>query len=388
MKAKSSIIIYNTSFFEGSETFIYNQYLALVPFSPVLIAHSFKNLERFPLQSNSRTISVSKIPIGFKERLIHFLRRKRLNLPYLLPLSSERQLEKGQENIQGIHAHFGPNAMAILPFAKRNTLPLVVSFHGYDASQMLQDSRYTNSLQQLFDYATAVIVCADKMKQDLLAATNTNYSKKIHVIHYGVDVDFISSVPTRKKEAGVIHLIHAGRLTAKKGVLDLIRVFNAVRISLPHIKLQLDIVGDGEDMNAALDLRSDLGLSDYVHFYGAVSHQELIAHVKSASIFVLNSRVSPSGDSEGFPNSILEAMAAGTAVVSTYHAGIPEVVLHEETGLLVREKDNEGLEAALIRLIQSEELRDQLSQQALRQVRQKFSLVQMNRRITNLMDNL
>lgn len=382
------VIIYNSTFFEGSETFIYNHYLALVSFSPVLVAHCFKNAERFPLQSNTKRVTVSKIPIGLIDRFIHFLRRKRLNLPYLLPLSSERQLEKGLEIIQVIHAHFGPNAMAILPFAKRNSLPLVVSFHGYDASQMLQDSRYTNSLQQLFDYATAIVVCADKMKQDLLAATNVAYSKKIHVIHYGVDVAYIATVPSKKKVEGAIHLIHAGRLTPKKGVLDLICVFNAVRTNLPHLKLQLDIIGDGEDMNAALDLRRELGLSDCVHFYGAMNHQELIAHVKSADIFVLNSRISPSGDSEGFPNSILEAMAAGTTVVSTRHAGIPEVVFHEETGLLVDELDNEGLKAALIRLIQSEELREELSQQALRQVKQKFSLVQMNKNLQQLFSTI
>ncbi len=388
MKAKSSIIIYNTSFFEGSETFIYNQYFALASFFPVLVAHRFKNLERFPLQATTREFMIGTVPEGTKDRLIHYIRRKWLKLPYLLPLASERQLEENLKDAQVIHAHFGPNALAILPYAKRNALHLVVSFHGYDASQLLQDPVYVKSLLPLFDYASSVIVCAEKMKQDLLTATHFKYVAKFHVIHYGVDLEFISSILPKKRTEGVVKLIHAGRLTAKKGVLDLIRVFNAVRTKLPHIQLQLDIVGDGEDMKAALDLRSELGLSDYVQFYGAVSHHELIAHVKSAAIFVLNSRVSPSGDSEGFPNSILEAMAAGTAVVSTYHAGIPEVVVHEETGLLVKEKDNEGLEAALIRLTQSEELRDQLTQQAYARIKQEFSINKMSQNLQQLFSTI
>ncbi len=384
----SEVIIYNTSFFEGSETFIYNQYLALSFFSPVLVAHRFKNLERFPLQANTTEFMIGNVPEGIKDRLIHYIRRKWLKLPYLLPLASERQLEENLKDAQVIHAHFGPNALAILPYAKRNALHLVVSFHGYDASQLLQDPVYVKSLLPLFDYASSVIVCAEKMKQDLLTATHFKYVAKFHVIHYGVDLEFISSILPKKRTEGVVKLIHAGRLTAKKGVLDLIRVFNAVRTKLPHIQLQLDIVGDGEDMKAALDLRSELGLSDYVQFYGAVSHYELIAHVKAADIFVLNSRISPSGDSEGFPNSILEAMAAGTSVVSARHAGIPEVVFHEETGLLVDELDNEGLEAALIRLIQSEELREQYSRQAYQKVGQTFSLKEMTRKLANLFSDL
>lgn len=388
MRADTNFIIYNTSFFEGSETFIYNQYLSLASFSPALVAHSCKNLDRFPIQSTTRKYVISKVPEGNKDRLIHFMRRKLLKLPYLLPLASERQLEKNLKGAQVIHAHFGPNALAILPFAKRNSLRLVVSFHGYDASQMLQDSVYVKSLLPLFDYASSVIVCAEKMKQDLLTATHFNYATKLHVIHYGVDLDFISSISPKKRTEGAVKLIHAGRLTAKKGVLDLIRVFDAVKKSLSSINIELDIVGDGEDMDAAVALVEKLELSSSVQFYGALSHQELIAHVKAADIFVLNSRISPLGDSEGFPNSILEAMAAEAAVVSTHHAGIPEVVIHEETGLLVNEFDNEGLKNALIRMIQSKHLRDKLSKLAYQKVEKEFSILDMNKKLNNLITNL
>jgi colanic acid/amylovoran biosynthesis glycosyltransferase len=384
----NSILIYNSSFFEGSETFIYNQYLALNSFSPVLISHSQKNLERFPLSPTTKSFVVSRVPVGFVDRLIHFLRRKRLKSTFLVPLKSEYQLEKELKDRHVIHAHFGPNGLAILPYAKRNSLPLIVSFHGYDASQMLQNTEYTKNLEQLFEYATAIIVCANRMKQDLLEATNSNYSEKIRVIHYGVDVEYITSVSAKKKEKGVIHLIHAGRLTSKKGVFDLIQVFNEVQKILPTIRIHLDIIGDGEEMPALLSLVENLAMFNHIHFYGALSHQELIAHVKGADIFVLNSRVSPNGDSEGFPNSILEAMAGETVVVSTRHAGIPEVVLHEETGLLVAESDNEALKAALIRLIQSENLRNKLSHQAFLKVKHKFSLTQMHYKLKKLFSHI
>jgi glycosyltransferase involved in cell wall biosynthesis len=384
MEVSPNILIYNTTFFEGSETFIYNQYRALSDCSPLLVAHDFKNLDLFPLHPNTKKIVVSKIPLGIRGRLVHFLRRKLLNSRYLLPLSAERLLRNTLEGTNLIHAHFGPNALAILPFAKRNKLPMIVSFHGYDASQMLKDLDYVNQLNKLFEYVSSVIVCAHKMKRDLLSKTHEKFSEKIHVVHYGVDVDRIDAIQVSNSTSNPFTIIHAGRLTPKKGVLDLIYAFGQVKLALEQVPLRLEIIGDGEDLSAAKQLVKSLNLETQVLFFGAQSHETLLEKVKAADLFVLNSRVSQKGDSEGFPNSILEAMAAKTAVISTRHAGIPEVIFHQQTGLLVEERSQEELEMAIKQLIVNSDLKKRLELNAYKTVSKEFSIKSMNGRLMEI----
>jgi colanic acid/amylovoran biosynthesis glycosyltransferase len=392
MEVSSNILIYNTTFFEGSETFIYNQYRAFSDYSSLLVAHDFKNLDRFVISPNTKKLVINQLPEGLKNRFFHFLRRKWKRTNYLLPTSTNKELESAikSQRIKVVHAHFGPNGLYILPFCIKNSLPLVVSFHGYDASKLLLNEQYRSQLNLLFEYASSIVVCAEKMKRDLLSATADKYASKIQVVHYGVDIEMINQVekPLQDKlDQNCVKIIHAGRLTPKKGILDLIQVFQLVQLQCLDKEVILEIVGNGEEMVAAKQLTEDLGLSKNVIFYGAVSHLQLLAYVKSADIFVLNSRVSAEGDSEGFPNSILEAMASKTAVLSTNHAGIPEVVEDNETGLLVEEFDNSGLEEALVRLVKNNEERERLVSKAFFKVNQ-FSISVMNEKLNNLIATL
>ncbi len=377
MEASNNILIYNSSFFEGSETFIYNQYKALSAHNCILIAHEFKNNERFPTNKQTKKVLIDLLPITLWDRFVHWWRRKSLKRSRLLPISAERSIQSihQKQPINFIHAHFGPNGIAITDLAKKLRIPLMVSFHGYDASQLLLDEEYKKELLSMMEYASLITVCAAKMKQDLVSATNPTFSQKVRVIHYGVDIAHIEQIPYVKNNGDAFTIIHAGRLTPKKGVLDLIKVFHQVQLQLANTKLHLEIVGSGEELSKANQLVRDLGLSDNVTFFGALPHEALLSRVKAADLFVLNSRVSPSGDSEGFPNSILEAMAAKTAVISTRHAGIPEVVIHNETGLLVDEFDNNHLKESIMSLIGSETIRLGLVERAFQKVRNNFSHV-------------
>jgi len=89
----------------------------------------------------------------------------------------------------------------------------------------------------------------------------------------------------------------------------------------------------------------------------------LVEQYRQADIFALPS-ITIRGDKEGIPGTIIEAMAAGLPVVSTYHAGIPEVIEHDQDGLLVEEGDLEGLSLALGKLIENRALRERLGRAA------------------------
>ncbi|NER78917.1 MAG: glycosyltransferase, partial [Leptolyngbya sp. SIO1D8] len=85
--------------------------------------------------------------------------------------------------------------------------------------------------------------------------------------------------------------------------------------------------------------------------------------LNKACLLAAPSVTTPDGDSEGLPNVVLEAQAMQLPVVSTYHAGIPEAVIHGETGFLVKEHDEEGLAAYMMKLLQDKDLWHALSQQ-------------------------
>ncbi len=124
------------------------------------------------------------------------------------------------------------------------------------------------------------------------------------------------------------------------------KVFSDLSTRMPDIRL--NVIGDGPELGAIQQLAQD---TRAVKFYGSQPHEEVKKFMLDADIFVLNSRVGDSGDMEGLPVSLLEAMSMGKAVVSTRHAGIPEAVTDGVNGLLVNEKDNASLSAAIEKLI-------------------------------------
>jgi glycosyltransferase involved in cell wall biosynthesis len=137
---------------------------------------------------------------------------------------------------------------------------------------------------------------------------------------------------------------------------------------------RLTMAGDGPLRNMCIRHAEIAGLTDKVEFPGVLSHAEVADYMWRARAFVQHSITTPSGDSEGTPVAIMEAGASGLPVVATNHAGIPEVVLHEETGFLVAEKDARAMASAMIGLLQYPELADRLGKAARARIEANFSL--------------
>jgi len=119
-------------------------------------------------------------------------------------------------------------------------------------------------------------------------------------------------------------------------------------------------VGDGPLRDAAAALAASLGVGDRVTFSGALTTQQVRDQMRGASVFLQHSLTPPSGDMEGWPVAVAEAMACGLPVVATRHAAIPEQVEEGVTGYLVDEGDTEAMARAMIALAQSPELRQRL----------------------------
>jgi glycosyltransferase involved in cell wall biosynthesis len=166
-------------------------------------------------------------------------------------------------------------------------------------------------------------------------------------------------------------LVFVGRLVEEKGVEDLLRAVSLLTARLPDVTAL--IVGEGQDRAALQNLAAELGLHDRVAFAGWVAPEEIASYLAAGDVFVGPSRTSPEGWVEAQGLVFAEAMLAGTPVIATRVGGITEIVEHERTGLLVRERAPEEIAAAVERLVLGPGLGERLARTGRERVRTRFT---------------
>jgi glycosyltransferase involved in cell wall biosynthesis len=272
-----------------------------------------------------------------------------------------------------IHAHFEDGGVQALPLARALGIPLVTTFHGYDAT--IQDAiRYPNPLMRsiylrrrvrLQQRGSLFIAVSDFIRRKVIAR---GYPAERVVTHYiGVDTDQFAPDGGPREEV----VLFVGRLVEKKGCDCLIRAM--APILERRRELRLVIIGDGPQRAALEDLRRELGARG-IEFRGAVDSSVIKREMARASVLAAPSITAASGDSEGLPIAICEAQAMGLPVVATHHAGIPEVVEDGATGFLAREKSVEELRAAIEKILGSQSLREAMGKAARERAVAFFSL--------------
>ncbi|MBT4483741.1 MAG: glycosyltransferase, partial [Candidatus Latescibacteria bacterium] len=167
-----------------------------------------------------------------------------------------------------------------------------------------------------------------------------------------------------------------------------VRSFETAVRSISYKRLVFEIVGDGPERGMLDDLVKSLGIEEQVIFHGRQPTEKTIEILDSADIFVLASRTAKNGDMEGIPVSLMEAMALGLPVISTYHSGIPELVSDGVSGLLVKENTDEELANALIRLIKTPDLRIRLGAQARQVILREFNLQSLTATLENILNKI
>jgi glycosyltransferase involved in cell wall biosynthesis len=163
-----------------------------------------------------------------------------------------------------------------------------------------------------------------------------------------------------------------GRFVERKAPQLTLLASARVHERYPHARLRM--VGNGPLLDACRDLARGLGVVSAVTFLDAQPPSVIQEEMRHARAFVQHSIEAPSGDSEGTPVAILEAGASGLPVVATRHAGIPDVVIEDRTGLLVDEHDIAAMAEAMIRLIDDPALAARLGAAGRDHVRANFSM--------------
>ncbi len=178
-----------------------------------------------------------------------------------------------------------------------------------------------------------------------------------HVVPSGVDT---TAFAPGMKDPNLITSV--GRFIGKKGHKITIGAFG--RVCEAHPGLRLEIVGDGELLDACKRQAELRGISGQVVFHGAKSHDFVRDLLARSSLYLQHSVTDSRSETEGIPTALQEAMSCGNAVISTLHAGIPEHVSDGENGLLVNENDREAYVEKLQLLLRDDKLRTRLGANA------------------------
>jgi len=341
--------IFSLEFPHDSRVFINEQAESLQEYQPIFLMRS--QLKEIEFQG----IAIhSKNEPGLKQRLFTLTRA-----PSFFGTSEYLS------SLQLIHAHFGLDSMYAIPLAKRLKIPLITTFHGADItvsdsnllfSKSLIDKYYLWGRRSMNRYTSVFIAVSRFLETE---AIKKGFSKEKMIQHY-IGVDTEKFIPVSSKNSGR-YILCVGRHVEKKGIETLLNAFS--RVAQKHPDVSLIQVGSGPLTSTLHALAQTLGIADRVRFLGALPHEKVLHLMQHAEIFALPSQTAINGDSEALGIVFNEASACGIPIVSTWHGGIPEAVLHEETGLLSPEYDPAVLAANLDTLLSNRALGESMGRQ-------------------------
>ena len=250
-----------------------------------------------------------------------------------------------------VHAHFGTDGVYALPVARRLGVPLVTTFHGFDATlstaALLASPAWANFalFRRRLAASGDLFLCVSSFIRDRVLAMGFPPAR-IRLHYTGIDV---AAVRARAPGEETPTILHVGRLVEMKGTRYLIAAFAG--LAQRHPGVRLEIVGDGPLRRPLQAMAASTGRGDRIGFLGALPHARVLERVRRAAMLVLPSVLTASGRVEGLGMVLLEAAASGVPVVASCVGGIPEGMVDGQTGLLVPARDAEALGAAIARLL-------------------------------------
>ena len=273
------------------------------------------------------------------------------DFPLYTPALASKIVEVAKfEHLDIVHAHYAiPHATSAY-LAKQilggDSIKIVTTLHGTDITLVGLEPSYLPVMKFSIEQSDGVTAVSRYLKEKTI--TNYNIEKDIEVIPNFIDTkkyQRIDAETVRRAVApsGEKVLIHISNFRAVKRVPDVIRIFNLVRQKVPAMLL---LVGDGPDRSVCEQLCRELDIVPLVQFLGKQS--ELVQLLSASDVFLMPSQ------SESFGLSALEAMSCGVPVVSSSVGGLPELVLHDQTGYIAEIGDIERMSRYVLELLTNE----------------------------------
>jgi glycosyltransferase involved in cell wall biosynthesis len=243
--------------------------------------------------------------------------------------------------IEHVHAHFASYpALAAWACGRLTGVPYSFTAHAYDifVSQRMLQTKIAEA---------AFVVTISRFNRRFLGAYGGN-DESVSVVHCGIDPDLYRFRPRAVPDSGPIRMLCVASLQEKKGHRYLLEAL----ASTPRLaRVHLDLVGGGELREQLEDIAASLGIDGRVTFLGPRTEEEVRRLLEDADVFVLPSIVASDGQMEGLPVALIEALASGVPTVATNLSGIPELIQHEQIGILAEPGDVGSMADAIERLI-------------------------------------
>lgn len=266
-----------------------------------------------------------------------------------------------------VHAQYAyPNGLAAIEISRRLGVPNVVSIQGGDGHWVgLCCETHKRAMHAVLNHANELIVGSQSFAEEI--HINHGIATNRFTIITGA-IDASHFYPRDDRLPGLVGspavLLYHGRVDKRKGVLELIEAFNKMVLNGRH--LRLTISGIGPDLEESKQLVSLLNLNNLVDFTGYVSYQDVPAVYRNADLFI-----TPTW-SEGFSNTILEAMACGLPIVAARAIGVVDCLTDDKDALFHEVHDVEGLATQICRLLDDDLLRRSLVDNALKEIQNKY----------------
>ncbi len=386
-----------TEFPTLSETFILNQITGAIDLGceVQILALNKGNLEKVHADVKNynllEKVTYLNIPSSKKERFKLTLKGV-FTRPILVLKSLNRRkygkivwtltpaicMQKVQQSADLIVSHYGNVGLiaSILQDCGFLKGELVTFFHGYDLTRTIKQ-KGESYYKFLFKTNTKLLPISNYWRQQLIALGADR--EKVQVHHMGIDTKMFEFFPEVNVYSDVRLLIVA-RLAPKKGIADAIQTVKILKEKGKDVVL--DIVGDGDERFVLKELAEKLDVMENVRFHGFKEQKAVKEMFKHSDIFLLPSITAPDGDMEGIPVSLMEAMAQGKPVISTFHSGIPELIQDRKSGFLVSEHSPRKIANAIIRYMKLDEQKKmELLSEARQKIETEFDIRKLNEKL-------
>ncbi|HHT9114695.1 MAG TPA: glycosyltransferase [Candidatus Wunengus sp. YC65] len=366
-----------------SETFIYSYLTNIKRYKPIVLTTQITHLEQFPFRPIYDCSKINRYSWWwFRDRFGYYLYlNKKEYFEHILYFKYVLKKEKARL----VHAHFGPQGVAMIPIKRRLKLPLITTFYGFDLTQLPRENMWNKAYQRLFKEGDLFLVEGNNMKQSLMEIGCPG--EKIVIQHIGVNTEKINFKERSFPSDWKIVILCCGRFVEKKGLIYALQALKLLISKNPQIEFR--IIGDGVLRNSIGSFIKENNLSPYVYLLGYQPHRVFVEELKKAHIYIQPSVTAQNGDSEGgAPTTLLEAQAAGVPVLSTYHADIPEIVVNGKSGFLVPERDARALAERLEYLIDHPEEWSTMGREGRRHVEMNYNICKETENLENIYDSL
>jgi colanic acid/amylovoran biosynthesis glycosyltransferase len=384
LRKKPLFAWYSNTYLHRSENFLHRQLCGMSHADVQVLSQWTTNLEEFPAQMIYCAESAESFAGRMKNALVRRLSPGRNGYtlrPYVTRRFAE-QIKATRPDL--LYCLFGWHASQLLDVLAINgchDVPLV--YHAPGSDILAADSigpEYVRRLRETFNRATLVLCGSEFLKSKVLLAGAPPEKVRLHYIGIDIPTEARTSLP---ENAGHFRILAVSRVTPVKGVQHTIRAFAMAASEMPQSILE--IIGDGEELTACVELAKRLNVTDRVIFRGSLPISAVYAAMRRADVFVQHNVRTSTGQEEGWGGAPVEAAAHGLPVIGTRSGGVIETVVHGTTGLLGQPGDEETMASSMLKVYRSPELRSRFGSAGRERAKNLFDLRKQNHKLEQML---